>query len=377
MRTNQPGLTRISTQPWLLRMALFLLVLPGLVFLSGAAPTPEPQLAEPPLPPVEMVAAQTAPITTAALSCSGPGDCFYTYLPIIFNPQTESLERAAAKDLFIQQFLTSENVSHEWTGNKNNCTPGTTSQAFRDAVLRRVNYFRVMAGVPAVKSLNTDYNSKAQAAALMMSANNTLDHTPPSNWTCYSNDGSVGAGKSNLALGATGPGAISLYIRDPGSSNTAVGHRRWILYPQTQYMGTGDIPSTAGSASNALYVFDTHLSDPRPTTRERFVAWPPAGYVPYQVVYPRWSFSYPGASFSQTMVTLSVNGSPVGVTIYAPSYNTYGENTLVWNIDGMTDWSAWPKPGADTVYTVALYNVSIGGILQNFTYTVTIFDPAQ
>ena len=40
-----------------------------------------------------------------------------------------------------------------------------------------------------------------------------------------------------------------------------------ILYPQTQFMGTGDIPSRDGyPASNALWVFDNNMWQPRPDT---------------------------------------------------------------------------------------------------------------
>ena len=143
----------------------------------------------------------------------------------------------------------------------------------------------------------------------MMSANNQLSHSPSPTWQCYTPEGAAAAGKSDLFLGVYGWDAISGYVRDPGDFNGAVGHRRWILYPQTQTMGTGDLPPTGGSSSNALWVIDGHVWDPRPATRDMFVAWPPPGYVPYQVVFPRWSFSYPNADFSQASVTMTLDGS--------------------------------------------------------------------
>src|SRR3954464_7620558 len=62
-------------------------------------------------------------------------------------------------------------------------------------------------------------------------------------------------------------------------------------------MGTGDVPSSGPAddpypAANELCVFDGNTFGPRPATREEYVAWPPPGYVPYQVVGPRWSFAY-------------------------------------------------------------------------------------
>jgi uncharacterized protein YkwD len=281
-------------------------------------------------------------------------------------------DRTAVQQFYLTEYLASEGVDAGWTGNHGGCNPGTTSLAFREAVLRRINYFRAMAGIPAVIDFNETYNTKAQAAALMMSVNRALDHTPPSSWTCYSADGYEGASSSNLYLGIYGPAAISGYILDPGGGNYPVGHRRWILYPQTRYMGTGDIPPQNGyPSSNALWVFDAdNMWGPRPTTRESFVAWPPPGYVPYQVVYFRWSFAYAGADFSNATVTMTRNGQPIGVTI-SPVVNGYGENTLVWELSE----SIPQPPSSDIVFNITVGNVIISGGPQQFNYEVIVFDP--
>ena len=262
-----------------------------------------------------------------------------------------------------------------WTGNRATCDAGTTASGFQDAVLLRLNYFRAMAGVPATVTFGGTYNGKDQKAALMMSANGQLSHNPPTTWTCYTADGAEAAGNSNLALGASGRAAIDLYMKDPGTGNGAAGHRRWIVFPATQVMGTGDIPATGGSAAQALWVFDSTTWGPRPPTREEFVAWPPPGFVPYQVVYPRWSFSYPQANFASATVTMTQDGAGVPVTLETIA-NGYGDNTLVWFPTGMTSSQAWPQPTADTVYTVTINNVLVSGSPRSFTYEVTVFDPA-
>ena len=293
------------------------------------------------------------------------------YLPIILSPAeplpwVDILDKDAVEQLYVTEYMTSEGVSSGWTGNHANCNPGTTSDAFREAVLRRINYFRSMSGIPPVTAFKDEYNQRAQSAALMMSTNKQLDHTPPETWLCYSADGYEGASSSNLYLGVYGPSAISGYVYDPGSGNYPVGHRRWILYPQTQYMGTGDVPSQDGyPASNALWVFDRdNMWGERPTTREAFVAWPPAGYVPRQVVYPRWSFSYPQADFANAMVTITRSDQTVGVSV-SPVVNGYGENTLVWELNEAI-------PEDDVVYGVTIGNVLVNGVAQAFTYQVRI-----
>ncbi len=236
----------------------------------------------------------------------------------------------------------------------------------------RINYFRAMAGVPADIQLSDVFNAKAQAAALMMSANRQLSHSPPPTWECYSTEGAEAAGSSNLFLGVYGWNAIDGYVRDPGSGNYFVGHRRWVLYPQTKIMGTGDIPPADGyPASNALWVFDGNTFGPRPETREEFVAWPPPGYVPYQVVFPRWSFAYAGADFfSSTSVSMRSNSGNIPVEIQ-PVVDGYGENTLVW--EPQTAFGA--QPASDTTYSVFVRDVMVGGDQRDFSYEVTIFDP--
>ena len=164
-------------------------------------------------------------------------------------------------------------------------------------------------------------------------------------------------------------------MKDPGSGNGFVGHRRWILYPQTQIMGTGDLPFTGGWAANSLWVMDSHYSDPRPPTREEFVAWPPPGYVPYQVVYPRWSFAYAGANFSSATVTMTQGGAAVPVAVETLATG-YGENTMAWIPLGLGSSQSWPKPSRDTSYLVTISNIFIGTGTRTFTYQVTVFDPA-
>jgi len=285
--------------------------------------------------------------------------------------------REEVRNFFNSVYAASENFSIGWTGDINACAPGTTDAGFRDLVVLRINWFRAMTGVPAGVVFDSLNNAKNQQAALIMSANNALSHFPPQTWSCWTQDGYDAAGKSNIALGNAGPDAITAYIEDFGGNNAAAGHRRWILYPQTQTMGTGDVPDTgANSAANATWVQDGHYFDPRPVTRDSFVSWPPPGFVPYQLVFPRWSLSYPNADFSAAAVTMTSNGVNVAVTKEALQGNI-GENTLVWypsDLDPSQPYE-WPRPSADTSYAINVQNVTVSGSPRSFNYTVTVFDP--
>ena len=288
--------------------------------------------------------------------------------------------RATVQTSYNTSLAPSAIVPLNWTGSINGCVAGVTAQAYQNAVALRVNWFRSMAGVPPGITLNAAYSAKDQQAALMFSANNALSHSPPSNWTCYTANAATAAGNSNICLGFfNDPGCIALYMQDFGSGNSEVGHRRWILYPQTQNMGTGDVSGSGGNLSgNALWVFDGNYGTARPATRDTFVAWPPKGYVPYQVVWPRWSFSYPGADFTTATVTMTRNGASVPVALEAVA-NGYGENTLAWvtdNIDVSSPYTPSP-PVSDTANAVTINNVMIGGTPHTFNYQVIVFDPAQ
>jgi uncharacterized protein YkwD len=334
---------------------------------SPQDPGPPPQLGDPPLRPQPPAGGLARAEADAAQASAQADTGTFTVYPA---------NREASRAFYLAYYQNAAAPAHGWTGDRASCGAGSTSQAFRDAVLLRINYFRAMAGVPDQVTFSGTYSAKSQQAALMMSVNGQLSHSPPSTWTCYSADGASAAGSSNLALGTYGWGSITAYMKDSGSNNTAAGHRRWILYPQTQNMGTGDVPSDGGWAANSLWVFDSHMWETRPPARDTFVAWPPPGYVPYQVVYPRWSFSYPSADFSQASVTMTQGQQSVPVSLETVA-NGYGENTLVWIPNGMSNSASWPQPASDTVYTVTISNAVVSGASRAITYDVTVIDPAQ
>lgn len=288
--------------------------------------------------------------------------------------------RQLVRAFYNSVYLSSLNVPIGWTGNHSTCTPGTTSTAFKNAVLARINYYRAMAGVPANVVFDATNNAKAQQAALMMSVNNTLNHYPPTTWRCYTAAGREAAANSNLSLGHNAWNAVDGQIRDNGTNNTAAGHRRWLLLPQAQIMGTGDVPSVGSGATylppaNSLWVPLLAKYNPRPATRDPFVAWPTRGFNPYTIVPVRWSFSYPNANFANAVITMSSAGQAIPLTVDS-RVNGYGENTIVWRPYNRTADTTWHKPSADTAYQVTIRNVLINGVATQFSYTVTVIDPA-
>lgn len=303
-------------------------------------------------------------------------------------PDIDNFNRYQVGHLFQQHWAAQAAVPMDWSGNVGACVAGSTSVAHRQAVIARVNLYRVLAGLPGDVGLaGGTVRGNTQAAALMFSANEALSHQPPGNWLCWTQAGADGAGQSNIAVGygsnaAAGVNAVALYMEDGGSFNQAVGHRRWILYPPQQVMGSGSIPWASSSgrwAANALYVFGS--SGPRPATPEG-VAWPARGFMP-DVLLPsgskRWSLSIRNADFSNASVQMWKDGVPLPDPVIEPlQYNGQpygahiGDNTIVWVATAVDYGVNTPR---DVVYHVRVSGISGPGAPAVVAYDVIVFDP--
>lgn len=261
------------------------------------------------------------------------------------------------------QFASGLNVPTEYSGDANRCVAGNSTPQSRAATHRAVNFVRSLAGLAPV-SFSEDLNNRAQQTAMMMAANRKLSHTPTRNWRCYTGTGAANAGRSNLVLSyprLTAAGLVRLYTDDPGASNAAVGHRRWLLNPFATAMGSGSTRE-----ANAITVIGpSSRYRPNPT----WVAWPSPGYFP-NALEPngRWSISAgnPGANFRKAKVRVFRNGRPVRA-VKARVVNGYAQPTLVWHI---------PASQAKTgTYRVVVKGVKIGKKRFQTTYNVSMFTP--
>ena len=288
----------------------------------------------------------------------------------------DTWNREAARASAYTEFNRQE-PDHGWTGDVGDCIAGNISQQYRDSIFRRVNWYRLMAGVnPIVEK--PEYSALAQDAALIMAAQGELSHYPPDNWACWTQTGAEGAGKSNLGRGSAGVYGINRYMQDSGANNIAVGHRWWILNPNATEFGTGNVPLTP--RSNALYVVSESWN-PSSTTREArgFVAWPTPGFAPPGVNWGRWSFDLYGehraTDFSTATVEVADEYGPVDVEIiYRRS------SGMVWAMDGDTNSRllVGRRPlhslaDSNYCYIVAVSGVKINDTIQTpYEYAVCI-----
>ena len=261
-----------------------------------------------------------------------------------------------------------------FTGSVADCDAGTTSQPFRDSVVQRVNWYRQMAGLDTVTE-DPSRSAAAQRKALVMSAEGRLSHYPSTDWACHT-EVPIGGGE-NLVLGAAGVSAVNIYMQDSGANNRAVGHRRQILSPSLEEIGTGDIyPETRRyRTANAMHFGYDYSGGATVREQRGFVAWPPAGYVPAGTTWGRWSFQLPEANFSDARVTVRDNHGPISVAVIDRN-SSYGGAAIVWAVYGDTDSKSLPDPrDGDFCYVITISNVRIRGTVQTpYQYATCLLD---
>ncbi len=242
-----------------------------------------------------------------------------------------------------------------WSGSVSACNAGDVAAPGRENALKLVNLYRWMVGLPAVTT-DGSRNSQAQACALMMHANGTLSHSPPSSWTCYSSDGANAAGKSNIATTA-GVQAVDLYIADPGNQTT-MGHRRWILSN-----GLGPIGLGSTSGYSCMWVIGGSGGGNNPWT-----AFPPPGPVPidlFDVSWASidstgWTIQSDSINLSGAQVSITDGGTnrPVNVVTLQGGYGSSHAINLIPQ--------GWQAQAGHT------YQVNVTGIAQPISYAVEV-----
>ncbi len=287
------------------------------------------------------------------------------------TPSIDNSTRQGALDAYYDYYLPAIAVPSGSTANVSTCDPGTTSVDAQNATLTTENYFRSMLGLNPVV-MSSSWSSGDQSAALMMYANGTITHYPPTTWACYTSAGADAASKSNLALATPemSPGdAVAAYIDDHGNESD-LGHRRWMIDPGLTQIGFGQVDGSKGSF-NAIQVTTGYLTG-APAGSPAYVPWPAAGYVPeaLEPIKNTWSVSASDLAVDMSTATVSVTsgGSPVSVTItHLP--NGYGKPTVEFTL------SSGYTGTADKAYTVTVSGMTKNGsTLPPFSYTTILFD---
>ncbi|PKN46659.1 MAG: hypothetical protein CVU59_05415 [Deltaproteobacteria bacterium HGW-Deltaproteobacteria-17] len=244
-----------------------------------------------------------------------------------------------------------------WSGSVNTCSAGDIGAPGRANALKLVNLYRFLVDLPPVTT-DPVLDAKAEKCALMMTANNTINHFPPTSWTCYSADGANAAGSSNLA---TTPGvqAVDLYMVDPGNPTT-MGHRRWIL---SNSFGPTGLGST--NSYSCMWAFGSGNAG------KSWTAYPGPGVFPAQAVNPSWSsidqtgwtLQSDSINLGSAAVTITMDGStnrPVTITHLGANYGSSYAISMI--------------PQGWTTQAGHTYHVSVTGVTPAISYDVEVVD---
>jgi len=293
------------------------------------------------------------------------------------EPALTGLEKAKKdyQDLYVGTKLNSIG----WTGNETTCKSGDVSAETRKKVVKRVNYYRAMNNLPPV-TLNASQNTSCQDAALIMMANNTLTHHPTNGMKCYTQAGNDAASTGNIAIGwgSEEPGAnhsinaVSGYIEDQGGGNEVVGHRAWLLHPALSEIGTGSVYNAnhnyqgmSRAAANCIRWGDNINGS---STGPKFIAYPPANYIPSVLVFPRWSFAIANADFSVASVVVKSGSTTYPCTVIARVVQNGSVNPaarIVWEPKNI-------EIKSDMDFTVTVSGI-LGAEKTVYKYTVKAF----
>ena len=250
----------------------------------------------------------------------------------------------------------------QFSGSMASCDAGDVSEVAKDNALKLVNLYRWLCGLPSV-TRDPAKDADAQACAIIMAANNSLSHTPPESWKCWTAQGSDAAKKSNIS---TAPGVTSVdrYMVDSGAHNhDTLGHRRWILSRSLGPIGVG---STATKASCL------HVIGGKGNAQVSWTGWPPAGKVPLQAFAPYgkesidstgWSVQSDSLILTKAKITIKDDAGNALEVEQWPLGSGYGSKHAV----GFRP-VGWKTEGGKT------YHVEVGGIAVPFSYEVEVID---
>ncbi|WP_375391541.1 CAP domain-containing protein [uncultured Sphingomonas sp.] len=265
-----------------------------------------------------------------------------------------------------------------------NCQAGQLTSAATAAALQSLNTIRALHKLPAVTYSIAD-EAGAQQSALMQAANDTLSHTPPTTWKCYTTLGATVSGQSNLYAGfgngltfMSDDAIMAGWLTELNNIVAdSVGHRRWLLYPFLGAVSYGRVvgasPTQTRGDAAALKVFGVAGSGVANGTLPAYVAYPyqdyPAKYfdtaalLSFEVIASSNPNSAANSSvnFTSARVTVTQRGGSA-MTVSKVTYDNVGyglPNNLQWAVAGLQ---------ANTYYDVSITGVLVNGQTQSYSY---------
>ena len=270
------------------------------------------------------------------------------------------------------------------------CREGRLKRSVVQAQIASLNALRALHGLPAVVDSPADEVGEQQSA-LMQAANQSLSHTPPTTWRCFTQAGYDASSTSNLSL-AYGTGLrvmpddhfLAGWMTERANvAVDGVGHRRWLLDPFLGAVSYGRVVGvTSGSFSRvdsaSLKVFGATGAKAPIGSVPDFVAYPQGDYpVRYWEDGAILSFSaIPSRTggpanrqvgFAAATVTVRERGgSAMTVTGVRSDNDGYGvPNNIQFSVPGLRH---------GVTYDVLVSGVTGPGTRESYSYSFRIID---
>jgi len=213
-----------------------------------------------------------------------------------------------------------KNVEYDTAPELATCRAGTLRQVDKDNYITLLNEIRSLHHLHPIIYNDLD-DIAVQEAALMMNANNSLEHNPNNSWPCYTPSGASGAKSSNLAIGYSNiySSVVEGWLIDKGVES--LGHRRWILYAGLQDSAIGFV-YRASSMHTISFGDDSYVE---------YVAYPYKNY-PSSLVdeYGLWNVSLTanqckGACYKDAQIrVIDSDGIELEIVEKSENYNSFG-----------------------------------------------------
>jgi len=251
------------------------------------------------------------------------------------------------------------------------CYEGVLKDSEKQKVLEELNFIRSLHGLNPI-SYNYEDDMYTAKAALIIVANEEMNHHPDQSYQCWTEEGEFGSSHSNLYMSWGWENKIPKsedfvigWVVDEGVES--LGHRRWMLFPFLSNTSYGRV-DVLGFTGAVIKVINDEINP----SNVDFVAYPYEEY-PRNLFLKNWYLSFSVVAdrnnlwnnekvdFSNTVIEIhSENGEALQVNSIYYDNKGYGiPNNLQWKADGI-------KYGMK--YTVNIKNVKVVGVSKNYEY---------
>jgi hypothetical protein len=263
------------------------------------------------------------------------------------------------------------------------CQKGYLKPDIYTKLITQFNYYRKLAGCEPVV-LDSLFNEQTQAYLLTAILNKDSVRIHPG-LKCYSQEAANAWGKviSSSSFHTNQSSPIPHFISHSGDNRKDLINRIWVLYPQLNKIGYGQLNSYFGIKVTGEGTENTAISTPE------YVAWPPKGFILNEIINSAgvWSFTILNADLKDAVVNVktrdftkaklkSINKLPMKeleVKIIEKQMNTHLEDrTVFWTIKDIVVDDAYEDE--DREYEVSISNVKVGNAYKSYKYTTYIMN---